>query len=311
MKRIWGLTLCAILATLLYAGLLFILKINPLNDLKSFLKGVNVNFFSLLSPFIFITSLYYILYFANFFYKTKKKKVNKIDQLVNNIDFSERKNERKAPKKKQKTKSVLGQSKQIETLKEIEQPELKPNIQEQPLTNNHNRDKTNNTTNEIDQKTQELEGQLNNNYNNKAKFEVNSSIEGANIEQDTKKSKPVVITLLKDEISVEHHPLFLNDLSANSDNSESKEYSLNKENSLKKVREELEQEEKYSLEIINLDNTEKVSDVDALAVAEGLEEGNTLFNQPQQPKNKNTVTSVLDNLLKMEGLDDLLSNNDQ
>lgn len=308
MKRIWGLTLCAILATLLYAGVLFILKINPLTDLKRFFIGSNFNFLSLLSPFLFITTLYYILYFANIFFAPKKIKVSKSNQLVSKNTLEKEKTENKHPLRQQKSKSVLGKIHQLETLHEIDNSEISSNNQKQQLTNNHKRDNSNNSTNEIDQKTKALEDQLNNNYNNKAKIENNFPNEGLNIDQDTKKSKPVVITLLKDDISAEPHPLFLNDLSANFDNSDNKGYSLNKENDFKKVREELEHEEKYSLEIVNLENNHLVSDVDALAVAEGLEEGNALFTQPEKSKDKTSVASVLDNLLRMEGLDEILSN---
>lgn len=310
MKRIWGLTLCTLLATLLYAGVIFILKINPLKEFTAFLGGRNVNFLALLSPFIFITTLYYILYFVNILFAQKTKKVNDDYQLVNNNYFQGGRNKKETQIRRQKTKSVLGQTNELEISNETDNSEYSTNNQEQPLTNNHKRDISNNTINEIDQKTQELEGQLNNSYNNKAKNVDITSQADLTIQQDTKKSKPVVLTILKDDISTEPHPLFLNDLSANTDDAENKEISLNKENKLEKIREELEHEEKYALETLSLNNNHIVSDIEALAVAEGLEEGNALLNHvPDKPSNKTSVSSVLDNLLEMEGLDDILSNN--
>ncbi|WP_110834702.1 hypothetical protein [Pedobacter nutrimenti] len=301
MKKNWVISFCIITSSILYAGCLILFKINPFNDFKALLIGGNINFFSLISPFIFITVLYYAIILPKTLIKSLPKKKKKIfNKNINNIGFSKQNIPNNSPQV-----PVLGNFNPDDYL-EYEDPEQLHRLskvvkvqKDETLDSDYT---SINYHNPIEERTRELE------VTRKGYISSIEQQNPVNATTNVSKNQAKVMTLLPEEKALEPEMMsIIGEINPGKEKPLVEVDSTQSFNSrLIDYTEKITQAENQKLEELIIENDELISDIDALSVVEGLEDGNSLFIDKEIMNRKKQTFSMLDSLNEAVDLDSII-----
>lgn len=296
MKINWVVTFGVTLLSILYACIVLLFNLNPINEVINLITGANFKFFTLVSPFIYITLICYAIILPKELSQNSESKKNKINskKSKNVIVFDETNSNIE--------KSVLGR---IQSLSPKNENDLKSVIQNNKIeiSNRQPIEKISEPEgrNDLETRAQKLESYLlqsKNNNNNRSEIQRDVP---ANIE----KKDPKIITLLREEEPLQHNMLsILKDINPRheleqNDQTEIEPYI----DRFALVSKELEDQERNKFEVISFDDDDAVSDLEAKHIAEGLEDGNTLFTDKEILNRRKETFNILDGLNEAMGLD--------